>query len=234
MTYEVQPGSPQPPEKSNFIARKIIGKLKKTEDTSIQNPYLNSRRKRILDISVGLTGLILTGPVTLSLTLVNKLLYRQQPFFYQSIRLGQDGREITIYKLCSLKEGSNPDIQDRIPDILTPFGKFLRRSCLDELPQLWNVVKGDLSLVGMRVLPQYSFDNLDRRLSPDIAQQFKDLYFAARPACTGLVQALGHGGLSISEQLRLYRLYAYCGSLGLDLRILLATPFAMLDLKRNK
>jgi lipopolysaccharide/colanic/teichoic acid biosynthesis glycosyltransferase len=128
-------------------------------------------------------------------------------FIAAKIESGQsNGTQNPVYKLT------------RDPRI-TPVGRFLRKTSLDELPQLWNVLKGDMSLVGPRPPIPYEV------LSYDIWHRRRIL--EAKPGITGLWQVSGRSRMTFNEMVRLDLEYARAWSLGLDMKILLRTPWAV-------
>ncbi len=117
--------------------------------------------KRLFDFGSALLLLILASPVLLVVTILLAFANNGKPFFYQS-RPGKNERIFNIVKFKSMNDKKGPDGK-LLPDgeRITPIGKFVRKSSLDELPQLWNVLTGDMSLIGPRpllisYLPRYN------------------------------------------------------------------------------
>jgi lipopolysaccharide/colanic/teichoic acid biosynthesis glycosyltransferase len=127
---------------------------------SLQSPHTLYRRygKRLLDASGATAGLLVLAPLLLLITLVVKCSSRG-PVFFRQLRVGRGGKAFKIWKFRSMAAGADslgPNITASGDQRITGIGKYLRRWKLDELPQLWNVVKGDMSLVGPRPeLPFY-------------------------------------------------------------------------------
>ena len=115
----------------------------------IQDPWL----LRVVQVTLAAGTLLVLSPVLLLVAVAVRLL-SPGPVFYRGRRVGQGMREFTIYKFRTLATGAETKIGARLlapnDDFYTPIGKFLKRSKLDELPQLWNVVRGDMNLVGPR------------------------------------------------------------------------------------
>jgi lipopolysaccharide/colanic/teichoic acid biosynthesis glycosyltransferase len=109
--------------------------------------------KRIVDVLMALTMFLVAGPLILLTALLVKLTSRG-PAFYSQTRAGRGGKPFTIWKLRSMyqdaEQRSGAVWAQKVDPRVTPLGRFLRRSHLDELPQLWNVLKGDMSLIGPR------------------------------------------------------------------------------------
>ncbi|HEX4064667.1 MAG TPA: sugar transferase [Acidobacteriaceae bacterium] len=130
--------------------------------------WITSKRRRCLDFTAAAVGLVLTSPLLLVLaTLVRVTCGR--PILFRQGRMGRDGAEFTLYKFRSMcvAESCGPPITVNGDSRITPLGAFLRRYKLDELPQLWNVLKGEMSLVGPRPkLPHH--EGLELRCRPGI------------------------------------------------------------------
>jgi lipopolysaccharide/colanic/teichoic acid biosynthesis glycosyltransferase len=136
------------------------------EDPLVPRPWFRMAVKRTVDIVGASVGLLLTGPIILAAMAAIRR-YESGPTIFKQTREGFRGRPFTIYKLRTMvvdAEASQAELRSQshrdgpafklIDDPrVTPIGEFLRRTCIDELPQLWNVLKGDMSLVGPRPLP---------------------------------------------------------------------------------
>lgn len=147
--------------------------------------------QRALDILLALAGLAVTAPVFLVL-LVAGLFDTGSPLFIQE-RVGRHQRPFRLVKFRTMRPGT-PSVGTHLADpaAVTPLGRILRRTKLDELPQLWNVLKGEMSLVGPRpCLPNQT---------ELIAERAKRGVFAARPGITGLAQIRG---IDMSDPVRL-------------------------------
>jgi exopolysaccharide biosynthesis polyprenyl glycosylphosphotransferase len=198
--------------------------------------------KRALDIVVSASLLLLLSPLLGVLAFLVKL-SSEGPALYKSSRVGKGGRHFTFLKFRSMVaqgqdhsasrqhlHGSNQQnghlFKIRDDPRVTPIGKFLRRSSLDEMPQLINVLLGQMSLVGPRPLPAEDLD-------PDgHSQQFgewAEKRSRVLPGITGLWQVSGRSELSFEKMVELDARYVSDCSLALDLRILLQTPLAVLS-----
>jgi len=145
----------------------------------VQMVGLTMRVIRLLDVVLSLSGLVLGAPVFLGLVLIGWFDTRS-PLFLQK-RIGRYRRPFTMVKFRTMRPGT-PGVATHLAssDAITSFGRFLRRTKLDELPQLWNVLKGEMSLVGPRpCLPSQSVL---------IAEREQRGVFAVRPGITGLAQ----------------------------------------------
>ena len=170
--------------------------------------------KRLFDFSAAALGLLLLALPLLVLTLlVRRKLGR--PAFFRQTRPGLHGRPFEMAKFRTMTDARGPD-GALLPDAdrLTPFGRFLRGSSLDELPELWNVLRGDMSRVGprpllMEYLPLYT---------PEQARRH-----AVRPGITGWAQVNGRNALSWEEKFALDVWYVDHQSLALDISILWRT-----------
>ena len=170
--------------------------------------------KRLLDFTTALLGLIaLALPLLALIWLIRRKL--GSPVFFRQTRPGLHGQPFEMVKFRTMTDARGPD-GALLPDAdrLTPFGRFLRATSLDELPELWNVLKGDMSLVGprpllMEYLPLYS---------PAQARRH-----AVRPGVTGWAQVTGRNAISWEEKFALDVWYVDHQSLWLDMRILWLT-----------
>ena len=170
--------------------------------------------KRFFDLVLAVLGLLLLGLPLLFLTwkIRQKL---GSPVFFRQTRPGRHGKLFEMVKFRTMTDARGPDGQ-LLPDAqrLTPFGRFLRAASLDELPELWNVLKGDMSLVGprpllMEYLPLYS---------PEQSRRHEE-----RPGITGWAQVNGRNALSWDEKFKLDVWYVDHRSFWLDIKILWLT-----------
>ena len=170
--------------------------------------------KRLFDFLMALFGLVALSPVLAILAWqIRKKL--GSPVLFRQTRPGLHGKPFQMVKFRTMRDAIGPDGQP-LPDAerMTPFGSFLRSASLDELPELWNVLKGDMSLVGprpllMEYLPLYS---------PEQARRHE-----VRPGVTGWAQINGRNALSWEEKFRLDVWYVDNRSFWLDLKILALT-----------
>lgn len=170
--------------------------------------------RRILDIFVSAVGILLLAPFFLFIAWqVSRKL--GSPVFFSQTRPGRYGRPFRMIKFRTMRnvfDGSGHLLPDS--DRMTPFGSFLRSSSLDELPELWNVLKGDMSLVGPRPL-------LMEYLSLYSQEQYRR--HEVRPGITGWAQINGRNALSWEEKFALDVWYVDNRSLWLDIKILFLT-----------
>lgn len=170
--------------------------------------------KRLFDIAVSATALLCLWPLLLVLVwLIKKNL--GSPVFFTQERPGKDGRPFKMIKFRSMRDAVDSD-GSPLPDSerLTPFGKKLRATSLDELPELWNVLKGDMSLVGPRpLLMQYL----------PLYNEFQYRRHEMKPGITGWAQVNGRNALSWDEKFAYDIWYVDNQSFWLDMKILLLT-----------
>ena len=180
----------------------------------------NGMLKRGLDIAVALTGLILGWPVLLALALAVRL-DSPGPAIHWSKRVGQGNRLFRMPKFRSMRIDT-PDVATHLLEDpqrwVTPLGRFLRRSSLDELPQLWSVLAGDMSLVGPRPALFNQHDLIALRTQAGVDR--------LRPGVTGWAQIHGRDDLPIPAKVRLDGEYLERMSFVLDLRIIATTARA--------
>ncbi len=170
--------------------------------------------KRLFDVVASACALLLLAlPLLVVIWMVRRKL--GSPVFFTQMRPGLHGKPFLMVKFRTMTDARGPD-GALLPDAdrLTPFGRFLRATSLDELPELWNVLKGDMSLVGprpllMEYLPLYS---------PEQARRH-----AVRPGVTGWAQVNGRNTLSWDDKFKLDVWYVDHRSLWLDLKILWLT-----------
>jgi len=172
---------------------------------------------RALDLLIGGLGTLLTAPLVMLAALAIRLESRGHPIYRQR-RVGRDGRPFEIYKLRTMVHGAEFTgaglaIQEG-DDRITRVGAFLRRTSLDELPNLWNVVRGEMSIVGPRPTIQVQVDQYTDH-------QRKRL--EVKPGITGWAQVNGRASLPWSERIELDVWYVEHRSLALDLQILART-----------
>ena len=173
--------------------------------------------KRLLDLAIAVPATILTAPVIAVLGLLIRIESRGSAIYKQT-RVGRDGRPFGIYKLRTMVTGAEfigagLAIQQG-DDRITRLGTFLRRYSLDELPNLWNVVRGEMSIVG------------PRPTVPIQVEQYTDRQrgrLAVRPGITGWAQVNGRASLPWAERIELDLWYVEHRCTRLDLRILRAT-----------
>lgn len=167
--------------------------------------------RRLVDVVVAGLVLLVSGPVTAVVAaLVRFRLGR--PVLFRQQRVGLRGREFTILKFRTMRPEAYAGEPDALRD--TSLGRALRAASLDELPQLWNVVRGDMSLIGPRpTLPEQVRDYSPRQ----------HRRHAVRPGLTGWAQVNGRNSISWPERIELDLHYIEHRSLGLDLRIVAST-----------
>jgi sugar transferase EpsL len=172
--------------------------------------------KRLFDIVASLTALILLSPVLLFVA----LLVRRKlgsPVLFRQVRPGLHGKPFEMIKFRTMRdaydENGNP-----LPDSerITPFGRFLRSTSLDELPELWNVLKGDMSVVGPRpLLMEYM----------DYYTEEEMLRHTVRPGITGLAQVTGRNATTWNDRLAYDVQYVKTQTLWLDIKIIFKTIY---------
>jgi exopolysaccharide biosynthesis polyprenyl glycosylphosphotransferase len=189
--------------------------------------------KRALDVSLALVAMLLMSPLFLLATLIVKFT-SSGPIFFVQERVGLNKRRFHLYKFRTmvadaeqrqreiehLNEASGPVFKIRNDPRRTPVGKFLRKTSIDELPQLFNVLKGDMSLVGPRPLPVRDYQGFD--------QDWQRRRFSVRPGITCLWQINGRNSIPFEKWMELDMEYIDHWSLGLDFKILAKTIPAVL------
>ena len=192
--------------------------------------------KRLFDIVFSLCFISILSPVYL-ITIILIKLNSEGPAFYTGVRLGRNQKHIKIYKFRTMYVdaeerlkvllNSNPSLRkewsvfqkiENDPRI-TPIGTFLRKTSLDEFPQFFNVLKGDLSVVGPR--PHFIEELNDKKNSP--LKKHAEAILSVKPGITGIWQISGRSNLSYQNRVELDTLYSKKSSMLLDLQIILKT-----------
>jgi sugar transferase EpsL len=170
--------------------------------------------KRVFDVMLAGAGLILTSPI-LGVTALLVRRHLGPPVLFRQQRPGRYGKPFTLYKFRTMTDACGAD-GHLLPDAerLTPFTRLLRNASIDELPQLWNVLAGDMSLVGPRPLLMRYLS----RYTPEQARRNE-----VRPGITGWAQVNGRNALSWERKFALDVWYVDHLSLALDLKILVLT-----------
>ncbi|HHY71896.1 MAG TPA: sugar transferase [Bacillus bacterium] len=183
--------------------------------------------KRIYDIIFSLFILVLLSPLFLFISLLIKLEDPKSPVLYKQKRLGRANNEFTIYKFRSMVNGAEkltgPTLATENDPRITKIGKFIRKTRIDELPQFWNVLKGDMSVVGPRPEREYF-----------INQYMQDHHYygyrtTVKPGITGYAQIMGKYTTDVEDKLRFDLYYIRNYSFWLDIIIQLRTIIVLLD-----
>ncbi len=190
--------------------------------------------KRVLDVTMSVAALIIFAPLMVILAIAVKR-SGPGPVLFRQERIGQSGRPFHVLKFRSMCDGADIDLTkdavahrryqengfklDAHDPRITRVGRVIRAASLDELPQLFNVLKGDMSLVGIRPLLA---EELALRSDYDQA-----CYLAMKPGMTGLWQVSGRSSVESRDRHALDRDYIESWSIGADLKLLLRTPIAV-------
>ncbi len=179
--------------------------------------------KRMIDLILSLVGIILLSPILLVLSIIIKCTSKG-PILFKQKRVGKDDTHFMIYKFRTMRSDTPKDMPTHLledPDrFITPIGHFLRVTSLDELPQLFNIAKGDMAVVGPRPALWNQYDL--------IALRDENGSSRIRPGLTGLAQISGRDELEISKKAALDGQYALKITFVEDLRIFFATFFSVL------
>jgi len=170
--------------------------------------------KRLFDIFASLFAMVLLSPLFLIICIIN-LFTPDTSVFFSHERRGRGGKPFRIYKFQTMKNNT-PDCAtgelENPEQYITRFGRILRKTSLDELPQLWNILKGDMSFVGPR--PLISKETRAHRLRIEYG------VYAYRPGLTGLAQIKGRDSITLMKKMKYDKEYCDNWSLKLDLQIL--------------
>ena len=176
--------------------------------------------KRAIDFLFALMGLIILSPVFLILILITKLDSKGPVFFVQT-RMGRNRRPFRIYKFRTMKVNAPnvPTHQLEDPALVTRFGRFMRKSSLDEIPQIVNILLGQMSMIGPRPVIEEENDGVSNL----IEDREKVGANSVRPGLTGLAQINGRDELSILDKAKMDGEYVKRLSFSLDCRIFFKT-----------
>lgn len=189
--------------------------------------------KRILDILLSLIGLIILSPVLLVIMCLIKFEDKKGSIFFKQQRVGKNGEIFYMYKFRSMVSNAEVLLNDLLhlnevegamfkienDPRITKMGKFIRSTSIDELPQLLNVIKGEMSLVGPR-------PPLIREV--DMYTQYEKQRLIVVPGCTGLWQATERNNVGFKEMVELDLLYIKRKSIAYDLKIIVLTVFSLI------
>ncbi|MED4313012.1 sugar transferase [Heyndrickxia coagulans] len=217
---------------SSVVRSSATQKMETTKKIEFEEKKAYTILKRGMDIIGAITGLVFLSWLFLIVAVLIKLEDPKGSVFFKQIRVGKNGKEFYMYKFRSMVS----DAEEKLKDLLkyneiegamfklkedprvTKIGKFIRKTSIDELPQLWNVLKGDMSLVGprpplSREVKEYSQYDMQRLL--------------VTPGCTGLWQVSGRNNLNFEEMVDLDLQYIANLSIYLDIKILLKTVYIL-------
>ncbi|WP_342044814.1 sugar transferase [Bacillus sp. OTU530] len=220
------------------IAKLSNSSVSQAESQVISKQEVNSNKsyllaKRCVDITGALCGIILLLFLFIIIAIIIKIEDPKGPVFFKQKRIGKDGKEFYMYKFRSMVT----DAEERLKDLLkyneisgamfkmkedpriTKIGKFIRKTSIDELPQLWNVLRGDMSLVGPR-------PPLPREVAEYTTHDMQRLLVV--PGCTGLWQVSGRNDLNFDQMVELDIQYIKKRSFMFDVKIILKTVKVLL------
>ena len=198
-----------------------------------ENAFFYHLMKRALDIVLSLLGLIVLSPVFLVIAICIKL-ESKGPVFYLHSRVGKNGTPLKLYKFRSMYLNADQMIKDFTPEQMaewkenfklkndpriTRIGKFLRRSSLDELPQLLNILQGNLTIVGPRPVVKEELEKYG---------ELQDYFLSVTPGLTGYWQAYSRSDCSYEERMKMELHYIANANLLWDIRIMFKTVSAVL------
>ena len=212
--------------------KNIDDKLKKNNAKRI-NKIIYNVIKRILDIVFSLLGMVLLSPFFLIISIIIKLDSKGPVFFVHS-RIGEKGKPIGIYKFRTMVNNAEDLIKNFTPEQkeefercyklendprVTKIGNFLRKTSLDELPQILNILKGELSIIGPRPIIQAELDKYEEN---------KEKFLSVRPGLTGYWAANGRSDTTYEERMKMELYYVDNMSFWLDIKIFFKTIFAVI------
>jgi exopolysaccharide production protein ExoY len=225
--------------KSNTAQEAVVSN-QRVEYTSFQSLEDTSKlyaiTKRTIDIVGAIIGLILTSPLFLIISIFYLFGESKGPIFFKQVRVGKNGKRFYIYKFRSMivnaeeKLKANKELYEKYlrnnyklepheDPRITKLGRFLRKTSLDEIPQLINVLKGEMSLVGPRPVVQEELKEYGVKVGE---------FLSVKPGLTGYWQVSGRSEIGYPERVNLELYYVYNQSLLLDIKIILKTVWMVL------
>ena len=188
--------------------------------------------KRMIDVVLSLFGLVLISPFVVIIAILIKI-DSKGPVFFKHQRIGKNGKPFSMYKFRTMKDGAEAMINDFTPEQLeewnenfklkddpriTRIGKFLRKTSLDELPQLINILKGDMSIVGPRPIIEEELEEYGND---------KDEFLSIRPGLTGWWASNGRSEISYPERCSYELYYVRNESFWLDVKVMFLSVFSV-------
>ena len=173
--------------------------------------------KRGLDFVLAATGVVVSAPLWVLFAIAVKL-EDGGPIFYRQVRVGRNARAFAVLKFRTLRPDADKSVRPWMApghEWVTRVGIFLRRTALDELPQILNILKGDMSFVGPRAMPAIEFESFKETV-PGLSRRLD-----VRPGLTGIAQVYGKATRNIRTKLRYDLLYVRKQSFLLDLKLIL-------------
>lgn len=222
----------------------VVGEEAILQETTINNINIIKKEKtnkkvlykftkRIIDIIGSIIGILILIPTTLIIYLARKVLKEDKgPLFYEQLRYGKNGKVFRLYKFRSMCIGADKKLKEYLENNdeareefekthklqndprITKIGNFLRKSSLDELPQMINILKGDMSFVGPRPVVEKEVEEYGTN---------KDKFLSVRPGLTGYWQVNGRSNTTYEERMKMELYYVDNCSLWLDIKIFFKT-----------
>ncbi|GAF12457.1 undecaprenyl-phosphate galactosephosphotransferase [Bacillus sp. JCM 19046] len=210
--------------------------IRQTENVKVNDSVGYLFMKRTLDITASLAGLLFLSPLFLVLAILIKIEDPKGPVFFKQVRVGKDGKEFNMYKFRSMVSNAEELLKDLLNQNevsglmfkmkedprITKVGKFIRKTSIDELPQLLNVLKGEMTLVGprpplMREVKEYNLHHRKRLL--------------VKPGCTGVWQVSARNDVGFEEMVEMDINYIEGRNIVSDLRLIILTIVVMINSK---
>jgi exopolysaccharide production protein ExoY len=211
--------------------------------------------KRLVDIVASIILVVLFLPIWIIIPIIMKLENPQYPLLYKPARVGKDGELFKLYKFRSMimLKGKNGKLEHAVnvwkkdktlyekykktgwkleiddDPRITKLGKFLRQTSIDEMPQVLNILQGDMSLVGPRAYVQPEIDDALKRFGKKKIGPFINASLAVKPGLTGPWQVSGRNKIAWDKRVEMDAAYAQRQSILEDLTIIFKTPFAMIS-----
>lgn len=202
----------------------------------IDSKYIYHFFKRLLDIIGSVIGLVILFPIFVIVAVVIKIEEKKSPVFFSQTRVGKNGKEFKMYKFRSMSVDAENKLQEllkynevegamfKIKDDprITKVGKFIRKASIDELPQFWNVLKGNMSLVGPRPPLKSEVEKYAK---------YDKQRLLVKPGCTGVWQISGRNDISFNEMVKMDIQYIQDLSITKDIIIIVKTVHTIFNHK---
>jgi exopolysaccharide production protein ExoY len=200
--------------------------------------------KRLIDIVGSLVGIIVFSPVMIAIAIAIKLNSKGPVFADTPKRVGLNGKLFHMYKFRSMLAGSHDLLKNKYPELykkykqnsykleldedprITKIGRFIRKTSLDEFPQFFNILTGDMSLVGPRAY--YPFELEEQQIKYPESKEFVKIILSAKPGLTGLWQVSGRSNINFDKRVELDAQYVQRRSILYDIYLLLKTVPAVI------
>ena len=222
----------------NELNFNVVERSNNFEKVNVLKQVIRNTIKRFVDIVFGILGIILLIPLTIIIYICRKVLKEDDgPMFYEQLRIGKNGKHFRLYKFRTMVVGADEKLKKylekneearkeyeenhklRDDPRITRLGRFLRKTSIDEVPQFWNVLKGDMSLIGPRPIVDAEIPKFGDKIQ---------IIHSIKPGITGYWAVNGRSDTTYQERVQMETYYAENYSLKLDAKIFVKTIEAVI------